>query len=230
MSTPEPRVRLLGPFVTPWSLKRAARELLLSERLGIYVDEIVRQQTPVGRPVLRIDRPRDVVIREQARRRTEDQLPLIVLACPGSVDVRHRASDGTYTGTLRLEVHAVTAVSGDDVGAETASLLALGAANLLLHELPRATGFQVRWLGVLAGDPPELEGDGDAALDGHDDRLLHAEGHVLAVSGVLLSDLGGPLPLDLRDPPLEDLPADPGELPSVEEIALTTTPVEEIDP
>lgn len=215
--------RLLGPFVTPWSLRRAARELLRSDHLGIYVDEIVRQQTPVGTP-LRIERPRDVVCREQAVRRAEEQLPLIVVACPGSVDVRRRSGDGSYDGTLRLEVHAVTSAADDDVGAETASVLALGAAALLLHELPRATGFTAKWLGVLA-DPPATAGG--AALDGDDDRAIHAEGHLLAVSGVLLSDLGG-LPPDLRDPPLEEPPLDVGSGPSVEEIDLTTTPFKEI--
>lgn len=216
--------RLLGPFVTPWSLRRAARELLRGDHLGIYLDEIVRQQTPVGR-VARIERPRDVVCREQARRRAEEQTPLIVVACPGSFDVRRRGADGTYDGTLRLEVHAIASAADEDVGAETASILALGAAALLLHELPGATGFRVRWLGVLADD---VAGDGDAALDGDVDRTIHAEGHLLAVSGVLLSDLGGPLPPDLRDPPLEEPPLDLDSGPSVEEIALTTTPFEEI--
>ncbi len=60
------------------------------------------------------------------------------------------------------------------------------------------------------------------------ERTLHAEGHVLAVSGVLLSDLGGPLPAELRDPPIEDPALDLDDGPRVEEIALTTTPFEEI--
>jgi hypothetical protein len=60
------------------------------------------------------------------------------------------------------------------------------------------------------------------------ERTLHAEGHVLAVSGVLLSDFGGPLPAALRDPPIEDPALDLEDGPRVEEIAVTTTPVEEI--
>lgn len=231
--------RRLGPFVTPWSLRRAARELLLGDHLGIYCDEIVRQQTPLGHPVARIERPHDVICRElPLRTRAEERLPLIVIGCPGTLDdVRYRAGDGEYQGTLKLEVQALTSAADDLIGGETASILALAATALLLQALPRATGFTTRWIGSVAGDPTGDRALAPAPLDGvsvnvharaESERALHAEGHVLAVSGVLLSDLGGPLPLDLRDPPLEDPPADPGELPAVEEIVLTTTPVEEI--
>lgn len=213
--------RLLGPLVTPWALRRAARDLLTAGRLGIYLDEIVRQQSPVGRSVARIERPRDVVLRERAVRRAEEQAPLIVVACPGAVDARYYAGEGHYTGTLRLEIHALAEAADDDVAAETASVLALGAASLLLRELPHATGFQTRWIGMLADEPEDLDGSGE--------RGIHAETHLLAVSGVLLSDIGD-VPIGMTDPPIEEPPADPGDLRIVEEIAVTTTPVEEIDP
>jgi hypothetical protein len=230
--------RLLGPFVTPWALRRAARELLLGHHLGIYLDEIVRQQTPVGHPVLRIERPLDVICREHPRPRAEERLPLIAISCPGTLDdVRYRAGDGVYQGTLQLVVRAYTSAADELVGAETASILALGAATLLLHELPLQTGFQARWIGVAAGDPSDDRALAPAPVESlsvnvnvrpEAERTLHAEGHLLAVSGVLLSDLGGPLAPHLRDPPIEDPALDLDDGPRVEEIALTTTPFEEI--
>lgn len=219
--------RALGPFTTPWSLRNAARELLLGYHLGIYLDEIVRQQTPFGGTVKRIERPFDVVCRERPKPRSQELMPLIVVSCPGTFDdIRYRAADGTYTGALRLEVHAITRHADELVGGATASILALGATALLLHELPLSTGFTARWVGVVA-TPPEAPDEVREPADDID-QLLYTEGHVLAVSGVLLSDLGGPLPLDLRDPPIEDPALDLEDGPSVEEIALTTTPVEEI--
>ncbi|MDW5597667.1 hypothetical protein VSS74_25170 [Conexibacter stalactiti] len=230
--------RALGPFVTPWSLRRAARELLLGHHLGIYLDEIVRQQTPVGHPVTRIERPLDVICRERPRARAEERLPLLAVGCPGTLDdIRYRAADGHYEGTLKLVVHALTSAADELIGGETASILALGAATLLLHELPLRTGFKVRWLGVVAESPADDPARAPAPLDhlsvnvnvsAEAERTLHAEGHVLAVSGVLLSDLGGPLPPELRDPPIEDPALDLEDGPRVEEIALTTTPFEEI--
>ncbi|MDO8187207.1 hypothetical protein Q5424_09405 [Conexibacter sp. JD483] len=228
----------LGPFVTPWALRRAARELLLGYHLGIYLDEIVRQQTPTGSPVLRIERPNDVLLRETPRVRADERLPALVVGCHGTLDdVRYRAGDGCYQGTLKLDVHAITSAADELVGGETASILALGAATLLLHELPQLTGFQARWLGAVAGDPTGDRGQTEAPQQSmgvnvnvrdEAERTLHAEGHVLAVSGVLLSDLGGPLPAAVRDPPIEDPALDLEDGPSVEEIALTTTPFEEI--
>lgn len=230
--------RALGPLVTPWSLRSAARELLLGHHLGIYLDEIVRQQTPVGYPVKRIERPLDVLCRERPRARAEERLPLLTIGCPGTLDdVRYRAGDGEYHGTLSLSVQALTSAADELIGAETASILALGAATLLLHELPLRTGFKVRWIGVVAEQPADDPARAPAPLDhlsvnvnvnAEAERTLHAEGHLLAVSGVLLSDLGGPLPLDLRDPPIEDPALDLEDGPRVEEIALTTTPFEEI--
>lgn len=230
--------RVLGPFVTPWSLRRAARELLLGDHLGIYLDEIVRQQTPTGYPVARIERPLDVICREHPRARPEERLPLISVGCPGTLDdVRYRAGDGLYQGTLQLVVHALTSAADELIGGETASILALGAAALLLHELPLKTGFKVRWVGVVAEEVATDRAPAPGPLDhlsvnvnvsAEAERTLHAEGHVLAVSGVLLSDLGGPLPAELRDPPIEDPALDLEDGPRVEEIALTTTPVEEI--
>lgn len=230
--------RVLGPFVTPWALRRAARELLLGHHLGIYLDEIVRQQTPVGQPVLRIERPLDVICREHPRPRAEERLPLIAVSCPGTLDdVRYRAGDGVYQGTLQLVVRAYTSAADELIGGETASILALGAAALLLHELPLQTGFRARWIGVAAEEEPRDRAPASGPLEhlsvnvnvsAESERTLHAEGHVLAVSGVLLSDLGGPLPAALRDPPIEDPALDLEDGPRVEEIAVTTTPVEEI--
>jgi hypothetical protein len=230
--------RALGPLVTPWSLRRAARELLLGGHLGIYLDEIVRQQTRAGYPLLRIERPNDVLLRETPRVRAEEQLPALVVGCPGTIDdVRYRAGDGEYHGTLKLQVHAITSAADELIGGETASILALGATALLLQELPLTTGFTTRWSGTVAGDPTGDRGQAPPPQDtlgvnvnvrDEAERTLHAEGHVLAVSGVLLSDLGGPLPAALRDPPIEDPALDLEDGPSVEEIALTTTPFEEI--
>lgn len=209
--------RALGPFVSAWSIKRAVRELLAGPHLGVYCDEIVRQQTTDGADVLRIERPRDVIIRERPGRLPENQLPCLVVSCSGGDSIR-RDGEGRYTMRYPLVIDALTQSTNADIGGETANILALAAAALVLQALPtvddRITDVSLRSEAV------------DDAPDGRRSRF--GQGYVLELTiADAVSDVGL-LPLDLTDPPIADQPADPGDLPTVGTTELNVTPVEEI--
>jgi hypothetical protein len=204
---------------TDWRVKAAARDVI-ARHVGMIADEIVRQQTPDGEQAVRVDRVKTIVTREAAIRLPSEQLPAIVLFVPSTTDVE-RSGEGSYAASYRLEVHSVTQSTDADVGAEVATIIATAAAQAVLLALPGQLDGRVTSV--------EWEGTGSVELDGERDRSRHSSVHVLTVTvDQAMNDFGGPLP-DVDDPPINQPAYDPGDLPPVENTAMTTTPVEEID-
>jgi len=215
--------RLLGPIVTPMSVRQGVKRLLTPANVGVYADEIVRQEHPAGTDLthLRILRVQDVALREEFRL-PEIQLPALLIRCP-NFEPTYRDGSGSYTVRARLSI-AVMLLSSDHDGEDgqyVASVLGMACAALIVQNLE---GFDDRiddvdWLGV----------DNLEVVDQRS-RAMHGVNHGFELTiGDVLTDLGGPLP-QITDPPIGDDAANPGDLPPVETTGNTTTPVEEIDP
>lgn len=207
------RNRVLGPLLNSAAIERVARDLLSPDRglLRIYLDEIVRQDTP-ELPSTGIDRlalPKTVRVRERARHFADDQLPAIILVCPGTSEQPRRDGSGVYDAKLPLAVTAIVKKGTEDLAREIAGIHAAAAAAVLLQCLPRVDDrvTNVTW-------------DGWVSTDTEDDtaRSLHVCVHqmTLTVSDVM-NDIGRPvtfLPGDIGT-------FDPGEYGLVEEAELT---------
>lgn len=205
--------RSLGLLATDWPLRRLARDIV-ARYTGIYADELVRQQTPAGEPIPRVERLRDVVVRERAIRHSEEQLPAIVLAIPGTTDVGYRSGGGVYAPRFRIEVHSAYQSDDPDIGGEVASILAMAATRALIDGLPG--GLDGR-LGAAS-----WEGFGTVELvPDRDDRTRHSAAHVLTVIHEDFMSIGE-LP-DVTDPPIEQPPVDPGDLPVIDDTAVSIT-------
>jgi len=227
--------RLLGPILATYAIERLAYGLI-DQHIGLYLDEVTRQQALLARAraIDRVERPRSVTIREGAGRLPEEQLPAIVLVCPGTVGEPRRSGDGTYRATWALRVLAAQQSSDAALGRELAGIMAAAASALLVQTLPLADEriVGIRWTGESTRDLTVGErtiGDLTVAgvtLDDDRSRQYCARALELTVDGVM-SDLGGPPPT-LEDPPIGEPPADAGDLADVETVGLTTTPVQEI--
>lgn len=210
--------RLLGPLRTDWQLKDTCARLI-AERVGVYADEVMRQMldrepAPHERPL----RPRQVICREALERFSEDQVPCIVVSLPGTREVAYRSGDGRYDAAYVLQVTAFVQSTDEIVGDRLASVLALASMKTLLDGLGGQAGVRsVRWAGQASGD------------DGRLDRSQHRAAHLLdVVVEDVVCDLAGPFPTDLLPDPPERRPAvDPGDLPTVETVDVTTTPTQE---
>lgn len=215
--------RALGSFVTPMAVRQAVKALLTAGNVGVYADEIVRQQHPAGTDLtdLRVERIRDVVLRETDRL-PEHQLPCLVIRLP-ELRPSHRDGRGRIcaAGTLGvMVVHASTDEDGEN-GEEIVAVLGRAVAGLLCNNLASEDGpiQSVLWARTRNA---EVVDDDSRARHG---VLVEFD---ITIPGVL-DDSAGPRP-DLPDPPIGEDAADPGDLPVIEETDLTTTPVEEIDP
>lgn len=211
---------ILGPCRTDVALRRRCEHLIV-ERIGLYADDVMRQElgrepTPAQRPI----RPRQVIAREALERLPEDQLPTIVVSTPGTGEVAYRDSAGAYAATWILQVTAMTHSTDEQVGDLLASVLSWAAVRVLLDGLPGTSGVMaVRWAGTAAAD------------DGRLDRSQHRSAHLLEVDVAdVIGEARGPLPSDWTDPAADRAPVDPGDLPTVQEVGVTTTPTQEIAP
>lgn len=182
------RNRVMGPLLNSAAIERVARDLLLPERglLRRYLDEITRQDT-VGQPSAEIDRlalPKTVKVRETARHFADDQLPAIVLVCPGTSDPPRRDGAGVYDAKLPLGVTSIVKKGSEDLAREIAGIHAAAAAAVLLQCLPRVDDrvASVVWDGYLSSDTPD-----DTA------RTLHVCVHQLTLTVTdVFNDLGQP--------------------------------------
>jgi hypothetical protein len=214
-----PSTRVLGPLVSSWSFERVARDLLMPDRnlIGAYLDEVVRQTGAE----LRSERPRTVAIRERAVRFSDEQLPALILVCPGTEGDPERDGEGLYSAVWRMTVAAVTQASDADIARELASELCVAAAAVLVQTLPRTDERIVfaRWAGE-ASDDVSLGNDQRS-------RCIVGRGVLLGVQDVLSDLAGPPVGWDVADPPIGDPPVDLGDMPTVETVSVTVTPVEE---
>lgn len=210
----------LGPLVSSWSLERAARDLLMPDRnlIGLYLDEVVRQ---TGAEV-RSERPRAVVVRQRAARLADEQLPALILVCPGTLGDPHRDADGLYLATWAMTVAAVTQATDADLGRQLASDLCCAATGVLVQTLPRVDPrvIAARWSGEATDDIPMGED--------HRSRCIFARGILVSVGDVLCDLAGVPGTWDEPDPPIGEPPVDLGDPTTVDTVSVTATPVEEI--
>lgn len=210
--------RVLGEY-TPSFLLRDLAVALVQQRIGIYADEIVRQFTADGE-VLRVPRPATIVAREGALRLRHEQVPAIIIATPGNRDATYRSGDGAYEASYQLELHAVVEATDETIGYRVASILAMAASAALLDGLG----------GGLAGKVGRPTWIAEGAAEGTvGERTRYASVHLLEVPLEVITESPG-APDDWADPPTGQPAVDPGDLPTVETVELTTTPVEEIDP
>jgi hypothetical protein len=216
-------MRVLGPLVHSYSVERAAARILNPDHglIGVYLDETARQdRASISDPVDRLERPRAVRIRERVRAFSDDQLPALIIVSPGTIGPTRRDGEGNYSATWSLGVTAVTQSTGEDVGRETAAMLATAAADVLLHYLPRVDDRirNVTW---------EAEATTDTPMD--DARSRHActrELHVTVED--VVSDFAGAYELTFDDPPLGDPALDTGDRQTVLTTGLEATPVENL--
>lgn len=211
---------LLGPLVSSWTLERAARDLLMPDRnlIGLYLDEVVKQ---TGAAV-RSERPRTVVVREREARLSDEQLPALIIVCPGTVDDPERDGEGMYRATWFMTVAAVVQSSDGDLARQLASDLCCAASGVLAQMLPRVDGrvLATRWAGEATDDVP-MRND-------HRSRCIFGRGILLSVGDVLCDLAGVPADWDVPDPPIGDEPVDLEPEPTVDTVSVTATPVEEI--
>lgn len=212
--------RTLGPLFSSWSLEQAARGLLYPDRglLGAYLDEISRQ---VGQAAVRVERPRSVTVRERASRFADEQLPTIILVCPGTIGEPQRDGEGLYSATWQMTVAAVSQATDPDIARAVASDLCVAATAVLLHELPRLPGVvSAMWAGEAADDVPI----------GNDQRsrAIMARGIEITVQDIVCDLAGLPDDWDTADPPMGQPPLDTGDLQTVLSAGLTVEPVEQL--
>jgi hypothetical protein len=209
----------LGPLVSSWTFERVARDLLEPDRnlIGLYLDEVVRQ---TGATV-RSERPRTVAVRQKARRFADEQLPALIIVCPGTVGEPERGGDGSYAAAWQMTVAAVTQATDDDVGRALASDLCCAAAGVLVQMLPRVDSRVVatRWAG-------EASDEVDVGANGRS-RCIFGRGVLVTVQDVVCDFGGPPTTWNVPDPPISDAPVDLGDLGTVETVSVTVTPVEE---
>lgn len=212
--------RLLGPMVTSFTVKRSGLALLQRETgaLGLAMDEAFRQNRPdPSDPVARAERPRFLAARERMRRFAEDQLPAVILSCPGTSSVQ-RESDGRYAAVYEVGVNAVISSTDEDVGQEQANLLGLAAAHVLLNlwakNDPRVTG--VTWLGEQNDTQPTTETRS---------YFTAVYGLEVVMEGVLSDGVAYPDPIP-DDPTITAPPVNPGDAPLIETTTLNVEPVE----
>lgn len=207
--------RRLGPMLSPWSLERSARDLLVADRslTGLYLDELNRQ---AGFPAVRVERPLSVKVRWRASRFSEDMLPGLVLVNAGTVGVPDRDGEGRYSAVWQMTVAAISQATDEDVGREVASDLCTAATLVLLQHWSKVdarVGF-VRWIGAVTTD---VDVDGDERS-----RCIFANGLQFGVADCL-SDLAGlPADWDEPDPPIGQPPLDTGELGRVGSAAVVS--------
>jgi hypothetical protein len=214
-----PATTILGPLISSWSLERVARDLLMPDRnlIGLYLDDVVRQ---TGASV-RSERPRTVAVREKARRFSDEQLPALVIVCPGTIADPERDGEGLYTATWAMTVFAVTQTTDADLGRQLASDLCCAASAVLVQTLPRVDSrvIAARWAG-------EATDDIDVSPDQRS-RCIFGRG-VLVTVGDVLCDLAGVLAdWDIEDPPIGEPAVDLDPLATVDTVSVTATPVEE---
>ena len=214
-------MRVLGQLVSTWTIERAARAVLRDERIvGAYLDEITRQDTAAGQPVDRVERPRSVSIRERVSRFSDEQLPALILVCPGTTDTPRRDGEGLYSATYAFGVTAVAQATDEDLARELAGILAAAGAAILLHRLPsldeRVTS--VRWDG-------EASDDVTVAPDQRS-RAIVTRGLLIGLQDLVCDLSGLPAGWDEADPPVGQPPLDPGALETVLAADVTVTPTD----
>lgn len=235
--------RALGPIVAEYAIENAAKDLLSPERglIGWYLDEITYQEAArsigldteavdratveaalanAGVNIDRTERPRSVRCRERVRKFADDQLPCILLVCPGTVGDLDRGGDGMYSGTWMLGVIAVVQTTDENLGRELAGILCAAACAVIEHNLS-SVDDRVGAVNLVATNRNDNDVD-DARARNTAARELHVR-----VNDILWS-YGTPPALELFDPLLSDPAPDAGDLVTVQTTDLTTTPVEEI--
>lgn len=209
----------LGPLVSTWSFERAARDLLMPDRnlIGLYLDEVVRQ---TGADI-RSERPRTVVVREKASRFADEQLPAIILVCPGTVGDMERDGEGRYSAMWQMTVAAVTQAADADVARELASDLCCAAAAVLVQMLPKidARVISAMWAGEASDDVP-------LGVDQRS-RCIVGRGVLVGVQDVVCDLSGVPPAWNEPDPPIGEPPVDLDPLATVDTVSVSVTPVEE---
>ncbi len=213
-------MRVLGPIVSTWSLERAARDLLLSDRnlIGAYLDEINRQ---AGATSVRVERPRSVKARWRASRFSDDQLPAIVLINAGTVGDPTRDGEGLYSATWLMAVAAISQATSEDVAREVASDLSWAATAVLAQMLPKVDDRVVS--AVWGGEEPPIDLDGDERS-----RCIFGQRLLITVQDVLCDLSGLPAGWDEQDPPFGQPPLNTGDLLTVLTTSVDVEPVEEM--
>lgn len=218
--------RRLGTLTTAMSLRRAVADLLTDANIGIYADEIVRQQHPPGTDLTdhRVELIESVVLSESnvLARMAEDAVPCLVVRCP-EIEAGYTDGEGRTTATAQLEVLVINTSTDQDRenGDYVVSVLASAVAGLLTQNLGSDDGpiTSVDWVKTV-----------NAGVTDDAGRAKHAAAvRFTATVADTLVTLAGPLP-DLTNPPIGEDAADPGDLAEIDDTDLTTTPVEEIDP
>jgi len=209
----------LGPLVSSWSIERAARDLLMPDRnlIGLYLDEVVRQ-TGEG---VRSERPRTVVVREKAMRFADEQLPALIIVCPGTAGDAERDGEGRYSAMWQMTVAAVTQSVDADLARALAADLACAAAAVLVQMLPKIDERVVfaRWAGEASDDVP-------LGVDQRS-RCIVGRGVLVGVQDVLCDLAGVPADWNVPDPPIGDEPVDLPAPVTVDTVSVSVTPVEE---
>lgn len=211
----------LGPLVSSWSFERIARDLLAPDRnlIGLYLDAVVAQNGGNGE---RSERPRAVYVRERASRLSDEQLPALILVCPGTVGDLERDGEGYYSGWWAMTIAAVTQSANEDLGRQLASDLCCAATAVVVQGLPRADPriVSAHWAGEATDDIPMGKD--------HRSRCIFGRGVIVGVERVLCDLAGVPADWNVPDPPFGEPPVDLGDPTTVDTVSVTATPVEEI--
>jgi hypothetical protein len=183
------------------------------------MDHLTRLEGPTDR----VERPKSIRVRTRLSRLAEDQLPTLVLICPGTTGEALRDGDGNYKAQYSVGVAAVTQSTSEQVGREQANVISTAAALLLMQCLTRASESvtSVVW-----------EDDSSDDTDIDDQRSRHVFTHTLTVTvDDVMNDEGFPSVLDGLNDPLSSGTGDNdlGSYLTVESTELTITPVETIE-
>jgi hypothetical protein len=188
----------IGPIVSAYDVEAAALATL-RKWVSTYLGETEAQH---GRVRNSLPRPRSYTTSNSFDKWPEDQLPCILLICPGTIDVPLASGDGKYRVRFGLGVAAIVSTSQAVQTEETAKLYVAALRTCLIQQ---------RSLGGFAAGTDWLDETYDD-LPSEDGRSLGAGQAVFAVEVDDISRRysGPPNPgADVPVPPYAPLPTDP---------------------
>lgn len=160
----------------------------LNARLDAYLAAVERQRDlAVGV----ISRPRGIFAASEIDKWSENQLPAIIVATPGTTGTPEKGGDGYYRATYQLEIAAIVSTSGDGSSRRLAQRYAAAIRPTILQERSLDTGLAAM----------SFQGETLDAIDIDDRRTLFGSVSLFEVTlEQIVNVRKGPLPEDRDDP------------------------------
>lgn len=223
------QTNLFGQIITPGMVERAVAASL-AQWMDTYLGQLERIETdetgalayqPDG-----IERPRGILTRGEFDKWPEEQIPVIVVVCPGLAGLPRRQQQGAYHAAWSVGIAAIVSAGSPDGTGQDATRRLMGVygaairAAILQHKMLRSPlypdGFasESTWQDEQYTDVPELAARSLAAA-----RIVFNIG----VDNVVTEQAGPRAPLSPAD-------EDPGSWPPVKSATANVNPIGLEDP